>query len=149
MAFHRWGRGRCHYHQPQPWAFCRAAGYVLLQQTPWGFITGLLWGSNEKIDVKVLYKWKLLFSTKSREFSSTPGDKAEPCEAVYPAQHRGRPGPCNTKDPCWSGHVINVYWHGPRSWHTSWRLASVREESKHKAWPPWRALGKWQMPSNK
>ena len=32
---------------------------------------------DEKTDVRALYKWKLLFSTKSRELPSTPGVKAD------------------------------------------------------------------------
>lgn len=52
-------------------------------QTPWGLRAGWLGGSNEKIDVKALYKWKLLFSTQTGEHASALGDKTEYCEDVY------------------------------------------------------------------
>lgn len=55
--------------------FYGAAGCVPLQETPWGFMARLLGGSNKKIDVEILCKWKLLFSTKSRELWSTLAHK--------------------------------------------------------------------------
>lgn len=50
---------------------------------PWGFITGLLPGSNEKIDVKVLYKWKLLFSVKGRELFNNVDRQGRTVEDCY------------------------------------------------------------------
>lgn len=52
-------------------------------QAPWGLPAGGLGGPNKDIDVKALYKWKLLFSTRTGELASTLGAETEHCEDVY------------------------------------------------------------------
>lgn len=125
-----------------PDIFCRASGYVLLQETPWGWMAALLWGSDAKIEVEVLCKRKLLFSTKSREFSSTLGDKTEPYKDVYTIECRKRRGLCDLRTLSSSAHLIKLYWGWPGTWHSSGYLGSISEENRHKPLSLWSLMRK-------
>lgn len=137
MAFPRWdgvGHSLSLSSAPSPDVVSELLGMYYCR-TPWGFMPGLLWGSNEEIDMKVFYKWwKLLFSTESREFFICIGKQGKTLRKFVQFSQR-KMCPLWSKNLSSSVHLINVYWGHLWAWHGTSCLGFISEENRHKPLP--------------